>query len=199
MPRKYTPPEIALKEYEDTPSFEALNPVLDYDKNEILYEDEDSFYFTDDSYYLETIVDCADRLYCGSLMNYAKYELTVTFDRKIHTFPTMLDIQNHCRIIKYYLEETIENRIAAWFVVKEYHKNTIGALRRKPPHYHMLIYIEQEIEAHTLWNLNKAFNRHFGMNTFRKVEDLGKYIDYMVKDVVKNNKEYKKPHLFEVY
>ncbi len=193
MPRKYTPPEQALKEYNDIVILKGISPVLDYDGDEILY----SPLIDDDETDWERDIDyCANRLKCNSRY---KYELTITFDRKIHTFPTMLDLQNHCRIIKYYLQETLENEIVDWYVVKEYHKNTIGALRRKPPHYHMLIYMEEEIEAHSLWKLNKAFNRHFGMNTIRPVEDPQKYIDYMCKDVVKNNKEYRVPHLFFVY
>lgn len=193
MPRKYTPPEQALKEYDSIPTMEGISPVLDYDGNKIEYLPSIT---DDDTIWEYTIEECATRLKCNGRY---KYELTITFDRKIHTYITMLDIYKHCKIIKYYIEETLERSIEDWFIVREYHKNTMGVLKKKPPHYHMLLYVDEEIEPSSLWNLNKAFNRHFGMNTFKPVEDLEKYTAYMVKDVVKNNKEYKIPHLFQVY
>jgi len=201
MPRKYTPPEQALKQYTDYPTLSPIIPEYDSDGIDIqgfidLKEVMDNM---SDSNYIEWTT--IDNMY-KELIPYEKenvYELTITFDRKIHTYPTMMNLVNHLRIIKYYIEETLDNTIQEWYVVREYHKQPIGVLKKRPPHFHILIQTENEIPHCSLWNLNKAFNRHFGMNTFRSVDDLEKYAKYMVKDVEKNMKDFKMPQLFKIY
>lgn len=201
MPRKYTPPEQALKQYTEYPSITPIIPEKDSDGidienyidiKQLMDELSDSNYieWTDiNTMYKDVIPFKKENV----------YELTITFDRKIHTYVSMLNIDNHLRIIKYYLEQTLNNQINEWYYAKEYHKNAIGVLKRKPPHYHIMIQTENEITHCELWNLNKAFNRHFGMNTFRPIEDLEKYAKYMCKDIEYNIKTYKYPHLFKIY
>lgn len=201
MPRKYTPPEQALKQYTDYPTLTPILPLRDSDGEDIENIVDMQFITNElsDSNYIEwTHIETMYK----DVIPYKKenvYELTITFDRKIHTYPSMLNLVNHLRIVKYYIEETLNNEIEEWYVAKEYHKNVIGVLKRRPPHYHIMIQVENEITHAELWNLNKAFNRHFGMNTFRLVEDVEKYAKYMCKDVEYNMKTYRFPHLFKIY
>lgn len=201
MPRKYTPPEQALKQYNEYPSSTPLLFEVDSDGNDIekYINIKDIYMDMSDSNYIEWSSKPED-MYKDLIPTNKQfvYELTITFDRKIHTYPSMLNIDNHLRIIKYYIEETLNNEIVWWYYVKEYHKTPIGPLKRLPPHYHMIIQTEEEIQHCSLWNLNKAFNRHFGMNTFRPIEDIEKYAKYMCKDVEKNVRTYLQPHLFKI-
>lgn len=198
MPRKYTPPELALKSYDGNVKLQPIMPIVDYDNEDIIIDnpdfDKDDCHWLNDMDWVESYINPSVDEH-----NKYRYELTITFDRKIHTYISMLDLEKHLNIIKYYIEETLYKQIDDWFVVKEYHKQSIGVLKKKPPHYHMMITTSEEIEPCELWNLNKAFNRHFGMNTFKPVEDKRKYAQYMCKEVIDNIKKYNQPHLFIVY
>ena len=131
MPRRQTP-EAALKTYNGHINMTPYLPIDDYDGNliEVDIDRDHALKFND--------IDDVCFSIKENLEEGFKYELTITFDRKIHTYITMLNIEKHLNIIKYYLDETIENNIEGLYYVKEYHKQPIGALKKKPPHYHIL-------------------------------------------------------------
>lgn len=193
MPARTTPPEVALKTYETDIRRTPYIPINDNDGEyvEVDYDRDHALNFNE--------VDDIAFSIKENIEEGFKYELTITFDRKIHTYASMLNIEKFLKIIKYYVEETLDNSIQGWYYCKEYHRQTMGPLNRRPPHYHMLLITEDEIEPCSLWNMNKAFNRHFGMNTFRPVENLDRYIEYLKKDVLHNTKTRRRPHIFRVH
>ena len=203
---KKTTTDSKLKEYlEDySPCIQYIMPEKDYDGEDMFdyvenyrnYEMHDGDYFE----WFDTVDD---------IVNYMKtpvgknYVLTITFNRAFHTIPTMFDIEKHIGIIRYYVEECLDVKINKWFGVLEYHKKAIGALKKKPPHYHFLLDIDKDIEPSDLQKTQCAFWRHFGKCDF--LPEYKCWATYMCKndskmndygEFIANIKQYEKPHLF---
>lgn len=191
MPRRQTP-EAALKTYETIIRQTPYLPVNDTDGEyvEVDVDRDHALNFND--------MDDVKFSIKENLEQGFNYELTITFARGTHTPASMLNIDKFLKIIKYYIEETLNINIEGWYYCKEYHKKPMPPLNRRPPHYHMLVITDEEIDSCYLFDLNKAFNRHFGFNTFRPVESINAYVDYICKDVLHNTKTRRHPHLFRV-
>jgi len=195
-----------LKEYDPEYCIQYIMPEKDYD-GEDMYDHVEEYRNREmhDGDYFEwctTVDDCVKYITPKGQNN---YELTITFDRRFHTLPTMCDLDKHLKIISYYVQELLKNKIIEWYGVLEYQKKPMGALKRLPPHYHFLISTENEIQPFELQKTVCAFTRHFGMTTFRPIMDMDYFTRYMCKnnpnsreygELLKNIKTYKRPHLF---
>lgn len=203
---KKTTTDSKLKEYlEDySPCIQYIMPEKDYDGEDMYdyvenyrnYEMHDGDYFE----WFETVDDIVEYMKKPVGKNYV---MTITFNRAYHTIPTMFNIEKHIGIIKYYVEECLDVKINKWFGVLEYHKKAIGALKKKPPHYHFLLDLDKDIEPCDLQKTLAAFWRHFGKCDFLPERDC--WATYMCKndsrmndfgEFIANIKQYKKPHLF---
>lgn len=198
-----------LKEFckEYTPSIMYIMPDKDLDGEEMYPHIEQYLNNMHDGDYIEWCDDIDECVKYITPRGKYNYELTLTFNGGFHIGGTMWDLQKHLSIIKYYVEECLENPIVEWYGVLEYHKKGRGALNRKPPHYHLLLSMENELEPFELQKTICAFWRHFGQCTFRPVESLSYWTRYMCKNnpssneygaLIKNIKDYKRPHLFRV-
>lgn len=197
-----------IKEFDYIPDIQYIMPEKDIDGEEMYdYIEEYRNREMHDGDYIEwceTVEDCVKYITPKGKYN---YELTITFNRTFHTIPSMHNLDKHLKIIKYYVEECLNNKIEEWYGVLEYQKKAIGALKRYPPHYHFIMSTEKELEPCELQKTICAFWRHFGKCDFKPVMDMEYFTNYLCKnnkksreygEFIKNIKTYKRPHLFIV-
>lgn len=114
------------------------------------------------------------------------YELTVTFNQRIHNRATALAA--HSKIVQLLLSWLVEQQVKELLVATEYQKNGMA-------HYHMELLTEYEVDEEQRSDIVSAFQRRYGFNSFKPVIDHGAYHEYILKDCVANTKAKGYSHL----
>lgn len=141
-----------------------------------------------DKYYITAFKHSDEFSYDNGLM-YGEiifgYELTVTFNQRFHTKASAISsYQTLVRKLLTFHEVEILN------VVAEYQKNGFV-------HYHCHLISKTEIAGEDRWNTMKAFERMFGMTTFRPTHNDDSFENYYLKDVNSNYESRGFEHLYQ--
>lgn len=113
------------------------------------------------------------------------YELTVTFNHRLHTKASATEAYKELvqKILSYHY-------ILVLNVSIEYQKNGF-------PHYHCHLMTDTPITGEERWNTMKAFERHFGITSFKPAIDRDAFQKYYTKDSYENYKKHGFEHLIQ--